>query len=137
MDHIDRVLATNAIENRSGLAVQAALSIGKKTLNHYYSKTDLSNIYRIAMGTYYHLFPYLFAKLSLPVLHPRHKLDYFKKANWQQDWINVATAIVRDEYEHTYKVAQGDVEAEGNDQVNGILISESFHASDHFLGVDF
>jgi hypothetical protein len=132
MDHIDRVLATNAIENRSGLAVQAALSIGKKTLNHYYSKTDLSKIYRIAMGKYYHLFTYLFAKLSLPVLHPRHKLDYFKKANWQQDWINVATAIVRDEYEHTYKVAQGDVEAEGNDQVNGILISESFHVSDHF-----
>src|ERR1700722_19934437 len=91
MDHIDRVLATNAIESRSGLAVQAALSIGKKTSNHYYSKTDLSNIYRIAMGKYYHLFPYLFAKLSLPVLHPRHKLDYFKKANWQQDWINVAT----------------------------------------------
>lgn len=84
------------------------------------------------MGKYYHLFTYLFAKLSLPVLHPRHKLDYFKKANWQQDWINVATAIVRDEYEHTYKVAQGDVEAEGNDQVNGILISESFHVSDHF-----
>ena len=50
MDHIDSVLATNAIDNRYCLAVQAALTIGKKTLNHYYSKTDLSNIYRIAMG---------------------------------------------------------------------------------------
>jgi uncharacterized protein YjaG (DUF416 family) len=50
MDHIDTVLATNAIDNCYCLTVQAALTIGKKTLNHYYSKTDLSNVYRIAMG---------------------------------------------------------------------------------------
>jgi hypothetical protein len=50
MDHIDSVLATSAINNRYCLAIQAALTIGKKTLNHYYSKTDLSNMYRIAMG---------------------------------------------------------------------------------------
>jgi hypothetical protein len=51
MDHIDSVLATNAIDNRYCLAIQAALTIGKKTLNHYYSKTDLSNVYRIAMSS--------------------------------------------------------------------------------------
>jgi hypothetical protein len=50
MDHIDSVLATNAIDKRYCLAVQAALTIGKKTLNRYYSKTDTSHIYRIAMG---------------------------------------------------------------------------------------
>jgi hypothetical protein len=136
MDHIDRVLATNAIENHSSLAVQVVLSISKKTLNHYYSKTDLSNIYQITMGKYYHLFPYLFAKLSLPVFHPCHKLDYFKRANWQQDWINIAKAIVQNKYKHTYKVTEGDVKAEENDKVNGILISKSFHVSDHFVDVD-
>lgn len=50
MDHIDSVLATNAVNSRCCLAVQAALAIGKRTLNLYYSKTDYSNIYRIAMG---------------------------------------------------------------------------------------
>ena len=52
MDHIDSVLATNAIDDRYCLAIKAALTIGKKTLNHYYSKTNLSNIYWIAMGTF-------------------------------------------------------------------------------------
>ena len=56
MDHIDGVLTSNAINNRYCLAIQVALTIGKKTLNHYYSKTDLSNIYWIAMGMSYHLF---------------------------------------------------------------------------------
>jgi hypothetical protein len=45
MDHIDSVLTTNVIDKCYCLAVQAVLTIGKKTLNHYYSKTDLSNIY--------------------------------------------------------------------------------------------
>ena len=56
MDHIDSVLATNAIDSRYCLAIQAALTIGKKTLNHYYSKTDQSKMYRIAMGMSYYLF---------------------------------------------------------------------------------
>ncbi|KAH9987579.1 hypothetical protein BJV77DRAFT_922019, partial [Russula vinacea] len=73
MDTIDEVLATNALSSKYSVAIHAALSIGKKTLNRYYSKTDLSNVYRIAM-----------------VLHPRHKLNYFKKAKWEDDWIKAA-----------------------------------------------
>jgi hypothetical protein len=30
------------------------------------------------------------------VLHPRHKLSYFKSADWEDDWINTAEALVRD-----------------------------------------
>ena len=52
MDTIDEVLATNALSSKYSVAIHAALSIGKKTLNRYYSKTDLSNVYRIAMGTH-------------------------------------------------------------------------------------
>jgi hypothetical protein len=113
MDHIDSVLATNAIDNRYCLAIQAALTIGKKTLNHYYSKTDLSNVYRIAMSSITSFIsPWRFAKRPplLTVLHPRHKLEYFRKADWTEDWIEAAKKIIRDEYEHTYKVAEGDVE---------------------------
>jgi hypothetical protein len=118
MDHIDSVLATNAIDKRYCLAIQAALTIGKKTLNHYYSKTDLSNVYRIAMGNvrviYFHN-----ASLNrcLTVLHPRHKLEYFRKADWTEDWIEVAKRIVRDEYERTYKVTEGDVEVDDSEKV--------------------
>ena len=50
MDHIDKVLTTNALNLWYSVAIKTALMIGKKPLNCYYSKTDLSNIYRIAMG---------------------------------------------------------------------------------------
>jgi hypothetical protein len=51
MDTIDEVLATNAVSSKYTAAIIAALSIGKKTLNRYYEKTDLSHTYRIAMST--------------------------------------------------------------------------------------
>ncbi|TDL21153.1 hypothetical protein BD410DRAFT_692841, partial [Rickenella mellea] len=73
MDHIDETLATNALNPRFQRSIQASLTIGKKTLNRYYNLTDDSEVYRIAM-----------------VLHPRHKLGYFKKAGWEDSWITAA-----------------------------------------------
>lgn len=52
MDHIDKNLATSAIDDNYPLALKAALAIGKKTLNKYYEKTDQSDVYRIAMGNF-------------------------------------------------------------------------------------
>jgi hypothetical protein len=51
MDHIDTYF-TNAIKPSSGNnpAIQAGMGIAKKTLNRYYSLTDTSETYRIAMG---------------------------------------------------------------------------------------
>jgi hypothetical protein len=37
------------------------------------------------------------------VLHPRHKLGYFKNAGWEQDWIDTAKDLVRDEFDRSYK----------------------------------
>ena len=51
IDTINEVLATSALSSKYSLAIHAALSVGKKTLNRYYLKTDLSNTYWIAMGT--------------------------------------------------------------------------------------
>jgi hypothetical protein len=51
MDHIDSFLATAAKKKKYPRSVQAALAIGKKTLNRYYNKTDDSEIFRIAMST--------------------------------------------------------------------------------------
>ena len=36
------------------------------------------------------------------VLHPRHKLSYFKNAGWEENWVKAARDIVRAEYDHTY-----------------------------------
>jgi hypothetical protein len=38
----------------------------------------------------------------LPVLHPYHKLDYFKSAGWEDMWIATARDMVRDVYERSY-----------------------------------
>ena len=36
------------------------------------------------------------------VLHPRHKLHYFKTAGWEKTWIETAKTIVREEFDQTY-----------------------------------
>jgi hypothetical protein len=33
-------------------SIQAAMKLARKKLNHYYSLTDLSEVYRIAMGKF-------------------------------------------------------------------------------------
>ena len=53
MDHIDKVLATTSDSHRFSLSIRTALVLGKNTINRYYNKTDHSETYRIAMGTYY------------------------------------------------------------------------------------
>ena len=50
MDHIDDHLSSAAINDDYPLALKAALTISKKTLNRYYNKTDDSEVYHIAMG---------------------------------------------------------------------------------------
>lgn len=39
---------------------------------------------------------------SILVLHPRHKLEYFKQAVWEDDWIEIAENLVRDEFQRSY-----------------------------------
>ena len=43
---------------------------------------------------------YLF--YCIPVLHPHHKLNYFKTAGWEADWIKAAHSIVCEEFNRTY-----------------------------------
>jgi hypothetical protein len=49
MDRIDLLLSDSTTKQLS-LSVKHALSFAHKSINKYYSKTDLSNVYRIAMG---------------------------------------------------------------------------------------
>ena len=41
------------------------------------------------------------------VLHPRHKLEYFKKAAWETKWVESAENILRNEYDRTYRFRDG------------------------------
>ncbi|KIL55066.1 hypothetical protein M378DRAFT_57248, partial [Amanita muscaria Koide BX008] len=78
MDHIDEVFETNMTTSKYSPAITAALRIGKYTLNRYYTKTDYSETYRIAMGKYSYIDLCIILMHLFPVLHPRHKLVYFR-----------------------------------------------------------
>ena len=77
MDIINDSLDKNSQAATLRPCIRAATKLTKSTLNKYYKKTDLSNTYRIAM-----------------VLHPMHKLTYFKNAGWEAEWIDTAEEIV-------------------------------------------
>ena len=47
------------------------------------------------------------------VLHPRHKLHYFKTAGWKDDWIETLHDIVCEEFDRTYAFMDFD----GSDEV--------------------
>ena len=51
MDVIDEALSNEALNANYSAPVRAAATLGKKTLNRYYDRTDHSELYRIAMGT--------------------------------------------------------------------------------------
>ncbi|KIJ09551.1 hypothetical protein PAXINDRAFT_45902, partial [Paxillus involutus ATCC 200175] len=85
MDHIDKHLTTYVRDKSYLQSICSAVSLAKATLNRYYSLTDSSEVYRIAM-----------------VLHPRHKLAYFKTTHWEDEWIKTAEALVCDEYTRSY-----------------------------------
>lgn len=56
MDAIDAAFANGIIDKRElCLPLRHALTMGKRTLNKYYSLTDDSHIYRIAMGAWFHV----------------------------------------------------------------------------------
>ncbi|KIM54105.1 hypothetical protein SCLCIDRAFT_39696, partial [Scleroderma citrinum Foug A] len=85
MDHIDHKLASSSWNRAYLPSICAATSLAKKTCNRYYSYTDKSEVYCIAM-----------------VLHPRHKLSYFKNAQWEVEWIATAEVLVREEFARSY-----------------------------------
>ena len=64
------------------------MKLARKKMDRYYSLTDSSNTYRIAM-----------------VLHPGMKLEYFHNQKWEEEWIEQAETLVREEYTTKYEKA--------------------------------
>jgi hypothetical protein len=81
MDKMHKELTAAAENVEYSPALQATLTLGKNLLNKYYSLSDDSEIYRIATHCY--------SNHIYLVLHPKHKLKYFEKQNWEEDWVNL------------------------------------------------
>jgi len=109
MDHINTYLASATQNCGYSASIHAALTIGKRTLNQYYNKTDHSEVYRIAMSKFYSNMPVNYIN-NLLVLHPRHKLHYFKTAGWKPEWIEAAHDILREEFDRMYAFMDWDNE---------------------------
>ncbi|POW13562.1 hypothetical protein PSHT_07742 [Puccinia striiformis] len=67
-------------------ALRNACRAGLRLTNKYYTLTDCSPLYRVAM-----------------VLHPSFKDEYFKLAKWQPEWIEESIRLTRDMWETNYK----------------------------------
>ena len=107
MDHIDKRLATDTCNSRFNHAIRASLGVARKTLNRYYTLTDMSEVYQIAIGTFVPPPSLLFSILTTffaphIVLHPHHKLAYIKTATWEDKWMDTALEIVQVEYDCKY-----------------------------------
>ena len=62
------------------------MTVAQKKLDRYYSLTDTSSVYRIAM-----------------VLHLGMRLEYFRQHDWEEEWIDQAENLVCEEYIATYE----------------------------------
>ena len=110
MDHMDHVLSTYLRSKKFLPAIRSGITLAQETLNCYYSRTDQSEVYRIAMSKF--LFFIFSHKLTyIIVLHPKHKLSYFKTACWEDEWITTAEQLVRDEFTNSYMNAEADSDA--------------------------
>ncbi|KIK01571.1 hypothetical protein K443DRAFT_98386 [Laccaria amethystina LaAM-08-1] len=85
MDYIDKHLASGALNTTYLPSIRASMLIGKRLLNKYYNMTDYSEVYHISM-----------------VLDPKRKLNYFRSAGWEEDWIEMAHEIVEEEFNRGY-----------------------------------
>jgi hypothetical protein len=102
MDHINYRLATDALDSKYDPSIRAAFTIGKTTRNKYYNRTNDSEVDTIAMGTLCYL-QVIYTNINIfTVLHSRHKLEYFRNAKWEEDWIVAAKEIVEAEFQQSY-----------------------------------
>ena len=85
-------------------AIKAAMKLARAKMNRYYSLTDSSSAYRIAM-----------------VLHPGMKLEYFRQHKWEDDWVDEAENLVREEYIGRYELMkEGDDVPVTNEKLSDI-----------------
>ena len=80
------------------LSVRSLLSESKHLTTIITKQTSLTSIGLQWVSLFNLLFIYVL-QLNFTVLHPRHKLQYFKKAGWKESWITTSRNIVRTEFD--------------------------------------
>ncbi|OAV85263.1 hypothetical protein PTTG_09384, partial [Puccinia triticina 1-1 BBBD Race 1] len=96
IDQITSHLSTAISEKQQDYppALRNACRAGLQLTNKYYTLTDCSPLYRVAMADF----------LNLLVLHPSFKDKYFKLAKWQPEWIVESIRLTRQMWETHYKL---------------------------------
>jgi len=130
MDHIDEMLTMSLLNNMYLPLIHATLSIAKQILNHYYNTTAHSEVYQIAIGEYIYTFfcQVLIIYNVIVVLHPWHKLKYFKHASWKPKWIAAVKDITWAEFDCSYVIQPVNIK---EDQDENVEISK-VHSSNIF-----
>ena len=76
----------------------------------------------------------LFSYILL-VLHPQHKLHYFKNAGWQDEWIKRAEEIVCMEFDLSYRSSDASWVLLGSKLNVHYLITPTFTTSNFYITV--
>lgn len=74
--------------------------------------------------------------LTFAVLHPWHKLEYFKQAKWEQDWIDTALDLVREMYDSSYallEVEEETLEHEAEEEITQVCAQTLFRLDQGYL----
>ena len=85
------------------MIVHHAAQNGVWVLDKYYSQTDESVMYHVAMGEAHPYHSMIFTKNNFAVLHPKYKTTYFKTKGWAPSWIEEAVCLIRKIWEDKYK----------------------------------
>ncbi|KAJ7363873.1 hypothetical protein DFH08DRAFT_667747, partial [Mycena albidolilacea] len=79
IDTIDDILQSQGDRKlQPAVLREVALALGRATLQHYYQKTNASDIHRLAL-----------------VLHPSSKLEYYRTSGFDSDWFSGTENILR------------------------------------------
>lgn len=109
IDQVTADLSTIIANNEDNYppALRNACRAGLKITNKYYSLTDCSPMYRIAMSKHISVTEIVDIVLTFllehQVLHPSFKDEYFKLAKWPKSWIDEAIDLTREMYDTWYK----------------------------------
>jgi hypothetical protein len=92
-------------------------------MNKYYSATDESKVYRVAMGMSCPKYSTV-SNTTHTVLHPDIKLEYFRSRRWEREWVDTAKSLVRAEYDSNYAhlpAAADGMDGDKSDAVRFVL----------------
>lgn len=129
IDILDRQLTTMINDITSPTIIRASAAKGRAVLNRYYAKTDDSKMYRLCMSKLSGLPVLSSTTHHFVVLHPKFKMTYFHKENWQPDWIDTARQLLRDEWDKYYKpcINVSFLEEAGTTTNSSNSVTSSFH----------